>query len=75
MEAFDGTPGVLLVNVRSHVNACWYLMICNIHESFAVVFAAKKFCISAVGSFKDTFCRVTGDRVLCELSAAITSRV
>ena len=26
MEAFDDTPGVLFVNVRSYVNACYY---CN----------------------------------------------
>ena len=24
MEAFDDTPGVLLVNVRSYVNACYF---------------------------------------------------
>ena len=41
MEAFDGTPGVLLVSVRSYVNACCYL-ISIIHEPCAAVFAAMK---------------------------------
>ena len=61
MEAFDGTPGVLLVSVRSCVNACCYLIIRIIHEPCAAVFAAMKFSISAgcSGCF----------------SAAITSRV
>ena len=40
------TPGVLLVSVRSYVNACCYL-ISIIHEPCAAVFAAMKFSISA----------------------------
>ena len=32
MEAFDDTPEVLLVNVRSYVNACYYLILSIIYE-------------------------------------------
>ena len=47
MEAFDGTPAVLLVSVRSYVNACCNLIISIIHEPCAADFAAMKFSISA----------------------------
>ena len=40
MEAFDDTPGVLLVNVGSFVNACCYLVLSIIYE------IAKNFKIS-----------------------------
>ena len=31
METFDDTPGVLLVNVRSYVNACFHSILDNIY--------------------------------------------
>ena len=37
MEAFDDTPGVLLVNVRSYVNACYYLILSVIYEIRATI--------------------------------------
>merc|ERR1712012_1388222 len=46
MEAFDDTPGVLLVNVRSYVNACYYLVLSIIYEICATIFSAKNFKIS-----------------------------
>ena len=46
MEAFDDTPGVLLVNVRSYVNACYYLILSIIHAVCATIFSAKNFKIS-----------------------------
>merc|ERR1712136_386970 len=46
MEAFDDTPGVLLVNVRSYVNACYYLILSIIYEICATIFSAKNFKIS-----------------------------
>ena len=46
MEAFDDTPGVLLVNVRSHVNACYYLVLSISYEVCATIFSAKNFKIS-----------------------------
>eukprot|EP00450_Noctiluca_scintillans_P029453 CAMPEP_0194549464 /NCGR_PEP_ID=MMETSP0253-20130528/95220_1 /TAXON_ID=2966 /ORGANISM="Noctiluca scintillans" /LENGTH=399 /DNA_ID=CAMNT_0039396893 /DNA_START=22 /DNA_END=1219 /DNA_ORIENTATION=- len=46
VEAFDDTPGVLLVNVRSYVNACYYLILSIIYEICATIFSAKNFKIS-----------------------------
>merc|ERR1712136_340768 len=46
MEAFDDTPGVLLVNVRSYVNACYCLILSIIYEICATIFSAKNFKIS-----------------------------
>ena len=46
MEAFDATPGVLLVNVRSHVNACYYLVLSISYEICATIFSAKNYKIS-----------------------------
>ena len=45
MEAFDDTPGVLLLNLRSHVNACHYLIF-SIYEICATIFSAKNSKIS-----------------------------
>merc|ERR1712107_243414 len=42
----EDTPGVLLVNVRSYVNACYYLILSIIHEICATIFSAKNFKIS-----------------------------
>ena len=47
MEALDDTPGVLLVNVRSYVNACNCLILCIIDEICATIFSAKNFKISS----------------------------
>ena len=41
MEAFDDTPGVLLLNLRSYVNACCYLIFSIIYEICATIFSAK----------------------------------
>ena len=46
MEAFDDTPGALLVNIRSYVNACYYLILSIIHAICATIFSAKNFKIS-----------------------------
>ena len=46
MEAFDDTPGVLLVNVRSHVNACYYLVLSISYEICTTIFSAKNYKIS-----------------------------
>ena len=46
MEAVDDTPRVLLVNVRSCVNACYYLVLSIIYEICATIFSAKNFKIS-----------------------------
>ena len=46
MEAFDDTPGVLLVNVRSYTNACYFLILSIIYEICAPIFSAKNFKIS-----------------------------
>ena len=47
MEALDDTPGVLLVNVRSYLNACNCLILCIIDEICATIFSAKNFKISS----------------------------
>ena len=41
MEAFDDTPGVLLLILRSYVNACYYLILSIICEICATIFSAK----------------------------------
>ena len=41
IEAFEDTPGVLLVNVRSYVNAGYYLILSIISEICATIFSAK----------------------------------
>ena len=41
MEAIDDTPGVLLLNLRSYVNACCYLIFSIIYEICATIFSAK----------------------------------
>ena len=41
IEAFDDTPGVLLVNVRSYVNAGYDLILSIICEICATIFSAK----------------------------------
>ena len=46
MEAFDDTPEVLLMNVRSYVNACYYLLLSIIYEICATIFSAKNSKIS-----------------------------
>ena len=46
IEAFDDTPGVFLVNVRSYVNAGYYLILSIICEICATNFFAKNFKIS-----------------------------
>ena len=46
MEAFDGTLGVLLVNARSYVNACYFLVLSIINEICATIFSANNFKIS-----------------------------
>ena len=46
MEAFDDTPGVLLLNLRSYVNACCYLIFSIIYEICATIFSAKNSKIS-----------------------------
>ena len=46
MEAFDDTPGVLLLNLRSYVDACYYLILSIIYEICATIFSAKNFKIS-----------------------------
>ena len=43
MEAFDDTPGVPLVNVRSYLNACCYLILSIIYEIRATIFSANIF--------------------------------
>ena len=43
MEIFDDIPGVLLVNVRSYVKACYYLILSIIYEIRATIFSAKNF--------------------------------
>ena len=43
MEVFDNTPGVLLVNVRSYVNACYYLILDIICGICAIILSAKNF--------------------------------
>ena len=49
MEAFDDTPGVLLLNLRSYVNACHHLIF-RIYEICATIFSAKNFKISNDGT-------------------------
>ena len=44
--AFDDEPGVLLVNVRSHEDACCLLILSIIYEICATIFSAKKLKIS-----------------------------
>ena len=46
MEAFDDTPGVLLLNLRSYVNACCNMMFSIIYEICATIFSAKNSKIS-----------------------------
>ena len=46
MEAFDDTPGVILVKIRSYVNACYHLILNIIYEICATIFSAKNFKIS-----------------------------
>ena len=46
MEAFDDTPGLLLLNLRSYVNACYYLILSIIYEICATISSAKNFKIS-----------------------------
>ena len=46
MEAFDGTPGVLLEKVRAYVNACQYLVLSVTSEICATNLFAKNFGIS-----------------------------
>ena len=46
MEVFDDTPGDILLNLRSYVNACYYLILSIIYEICATIFSAKKFKIS-----------------------------
>ena len=41
IEAFDDTPVVLLVNVRSYVNAGYYLILSIISEICATIFSAE----------------------------------
>ena len=48
MEAFDDTPEVLLLNLRSYVNACHFLIF-SIYEICATIFSAKNFKISNDG--------------------------
>ena len=50
MEAFDDTPGVLLVNVRSYVNACYFLILSIICEICATIFtkSAKSLVVQTV---------------------------
>ena len=37
MGAFDDTPGLLLLNLRSYVNACYYLILSIIYEICATI--------------------------------------
>ena len=46
IEAFDDTPVVLLVNVRSYVNASYWLILSIICDICATIFSAKNFKIS-----------------------------
>ena len=41
METFDDTPGVLMVNVRSYVDARYYLILRISYELCATIFFAK----------------------------------
>ena len=46
MEDCDDTPRVNLVNVRSYVITCRYLVLNVVREIWATIFAAKNFKIS-----------------------------
>ena len=46
MEAFDDTPGLLLLNLRSYMDACYYLILSIIDQICATIFSAKNFKIS-----------------------------
>ena len=46
MEAFDDTPGLLLLNLRSYMIACHYLILSIIYEICATIFSAKNSKIS-----------------------------
>ena len=46
MEAIDDTPRVLLLDLRSYVHACYYLILSIIYEICATIFSAKNSKIS-----------------------------